>query len=286
MDTSSGGMGTCDGIKDDQTVHILDDRITADKINDHHSLPISDGVAAGAPESTDSPRIRRMGWQEKQVRRNSMLARAHTMPVSRRRDSVTAEDEDICALRTRVLSKMAQERGSTTSSPSPGSPAPVKFSRSRRSSADQSVNQMPPSDMDGFFDLSLTPSVHINQIPVIENRPIITTIHPVSAVEHDFARQEKGHDKGPPLASRRRRFSCSMPARAMKTVRALKFSGADHTRSHHWASTLQMLSDSVTEEGDSPEELSAQVQRILDSVEDNDPSVPRLSKYLQVCRSA
>ena len=43
-----------------------------------------------------------------------------------------------------------------------------------------------------------------------------------------------------------------------------------------------MLSDSVTEEGDSPEELSAQVQRILDSVEDSDPSVPRLSKYLQV----
>jgi hypothetical protein len=204
-------------------VHILEERITADIIHDNHSLPISDGVAAGAPESTDSPRIRRMGWQEKQVRRNSMLARAHTMPVSRRRESVTAEDEDICALRTRVLSKMAQERGITTPSPSPGSPAPVKFSRSRRSSADQSANQMPPSDMDGFFDLSLTPSVHINQIPVIENRPNITTIHPVSAVEHDSARQEKGHDKGPPLASRRRRFSCSMPARAMKTVRALIF---------------------------------------------------------------
>ncbi len=43
-----------------------------------------------------------------------------------------------------------------------------------------------------------------------------------------------------------------------------------------------MLSDSAEEDADSPEELSAQVQRILDSVEDNDPSIPRLSKYLQV----
>ena len=201
-------------------------KITPDDSENEHELKIIDGAHVGPQEYIESapfhniesaPVHNVMGWKEKQVRRKSLLARAHTMPVTRRRDSVTAEDEDICALRTRVLSKMAQDRGNSKS-PSPGSPAHVKFSRSRRSSVD-AVQPSVPNDMDGFFDMSLTPCVLINQIPVIENRPI-TTMHPVSVTEHDAARQEKAHDKGPALPSRRRRFSCSMPARAMKTARA------------------------------------------------------------------
>ena len=186
---------------------------TSDEAFEHQSSAVGE-IATESADSieTAAAPVHRMAESEKQVRRSSMLLRAHTMPVSRRRESVTAEDEDICAIRTRILSKMAHERGKSAS-PSPQSPAPVKFSRSRRTSVEESSDT---NHFDGFFDLSLSPSVLINQIPVIDHGA--NSVNAPSMPEHDKVPQQRGAEKGPPIASRHRRFSCSMPASAMRTV--------------------------------------------------------------------
>jgi hypothetical protein len=214
MESCSDGVGEGASCERKSGDHLKDPEESekSDSSKTEHPGPSVDEDKC-ALEATAAP-IRRMGWQEKQVRRNSMLHRSHTMPVTRRRDSVTAEDEDICALRTRVLSKIAQERGNSPSQLTPGSPAPVKFSKSRRPSLDP-ASHIAPTAFDGFFDLSLSPSVLINQIPVVESRTISPA--PVNVpVPEPSPRPDKSH--GPPIASQRRRFSCSMPARSMSKV--------------------------------------------------------------------